>query len=127
MLFDLVMFVLVEVPLVSYVISPDKTADRVSRFQDFLTKNASRIVAVLALGFGIALIAKGIAAWRERRRLGRSRPTAGITAADLAGAVPGITSLGDHPLGREASPSEAKLRGRSGQPEQLDVLADLGY
>ena len=61
-LFNLIMFALVEVPLVSYAISPDKTADRVRRFQDLLTRNASRIVAVLALGFGIALVAKGIAA-----------------------------------------------------------------
>jgi hypothetical protein len=61
-LFNLVMFMLVEVPLVSYAISPDKTAGRVRRFQDRLTRNASRIVAVLALAFGIALVAKGIAA-----------------------------------------------------------------
>lgn len=61
-LFNLVMFALVEVPLVSYAISPEKTAERVRRFQDLLTSNASRIVAVLALAFGIALLAKGIAA-----------------------------------------------------------------
>jgi hypothetical protein len=61
-LFNLVMFALVEIPLASYLISPEKTAERVTRFQNLLTKNASRIVAVLALGFGTALIAKGIAA-----------------------------------------------------------------
>jgi hypothetical protein len=61
-LFNLIMFVLVEVPLVSYAISPDTTAERVRRFQSFLVRNAARIVAVLALGFGIALVAKGIAA-----------------------------------------------------------------
>ena len=61
-LFNLVMFALVEVPLVSYAISPAKTAERVRRFQNLLTSNASRIVAVLALAFGIALLAKGVAA-----------------------------------------------------------------
>ena len=61
-LFNLVMFVLVEVPLVSYAISPDRTAERVTRFQDFLNRNATTIVAVLAFAFGIALVAKGIAA-----------------------------------------------------------------
>ena len=60
-LFNLVMFVLVEVPLVSYAISPEKTAARVRRFQELLTTHAVRIVAVLALAFGIALLAKGIA------------------------------------------------------------------
>jgi hypothetical protein len=62
LLFNLVMFALVEVPLVSYAISPEKTAERVHRFQEFLTSNAARIVAVLALAFGLVLIAKGIAA-----------------------------------------------------------------
>ncbi len=61
-LFNLIMFAFAEVPLVSYVFSPDKTAARVARFQDFLTRNATRIVVVLALAFGVALTAKGIAA-----------------------------------------------------------------
>jgi hypothetical protein len=61
-LFNLVMFALVEVPLVSFLIAPEKTAERVLRFQTFLTRNAARIVAVLALAFGLVLIAKGIAA-----------------------------------------------------------------
>ena len=62
LLFNLVMFALVEVPLVSFAISPETTAARVKRFQDLLATNAARIVAVLALAFGLALIAKGIAA-----------------------------------------------------------------
>ena len=59
--FNLILFALVEVPLIGYILSPDKTAERVAHFQNFLTRNAFRIVAVLALGFGIALIAKGFA------------------------------------------------------------------
>jgi hypothetical protein len=61
-LFNLIMFAFAEVPLVSYLVSPEETAERVARFQDFLTRNAGTIVAVLALAFGIALTAKGIAA-----------------------------------------------------------------
>ena len=62
LVFNLVMFTFAEVPLVSYLFSPEKTAAGVARFQDFLTRNATRIVALLALVFGVALTAKGIAA-----------------------------------------------------------------
>lgn len=61
-LFNLVMFALVEIPLVSFAIAPQTTAARVRRFQDLLANNAARIVAVLALAFGLALMAKGISA-----------------------------------------------------------------
>jgi hypothetical protein len=47
-LFNLVMFALVEIPLVSYAIAPESTAERVQRFQKLLASNAARIVAVLA-------------------------------------------------------------------------------
>jgi hypothetical protein len=61
-LFNLVMFALVEIPLVSFAIAPQTTAERVRRFQDLLASNAARIVAVLALAFGLVLMAKGVAA-----------------------------------------------------------------
>ena len=60
-LFNAVMFVLAEVPTVGYMISPEQTAERVRRFQALLARNAARVVAVVAVGFGIALTAKGIA------------------------------------------------------------------
>jgi hypothetical protein len=58
--FNLIMFSFAEIPLLGYLISPEKTADLVGRFQAFLGRNATRIVAILALGFGAALIVKGI-------------------------------------------------------------------
>jgi Sap, sulfolipid-1-addressing protein len=61
-LFNLIMFAFAEVPLVSYLFSPERTAARVARFQDLLSSHATRIVTVLALVFGIVLTAKGIAA-----------------------------------------------------------------
>ena len=60
-LFNLIMFSLVEVPLVSFAVAPETTAERVQRFQGLLTRNAGRIVAVLALAVGLVLIVKGIA------------------------------------------------------------------
>ena len=62
LLFNLIMFTFAEVPLVSYWFSPEKTADRVARFQAFLTRNGGRLVALLALVFGVVLTVKGIAA-----------------------------------------------------------------
>jgi hypothetical protein len=61
-LFNLIMFTFAEVPLVGYLFSPAKTAAHVARFQDLLTSNATRVVALLALGLGIVLTVKGIAA-----------------------------------------------------------------
>jgi len=60
--FNLIMFSFTEIPLLGYLVAPDTTADRVRRFQGFLTRNAARIVALLALAFGAFLIVKGIAA-----------------------------------------------------------------
>jgi hypothetical protein len=56
------MFSFAEVPLLGYLVSPEKTAVRVAQFQAFLTRNAARIVAIVALGFGIVLIVKGVLA-----------------------------------------------------------------
>jgi hypothetical protein len=59
--FNLIMFAFTEIPLLGYLVAPEATADRVRRFQVFLTRNATRIVAVLALAAGIYLTAKGVA------------------------------------------------------------------
>jgi hypothetical protein len=61
-IFNLIMFSFVEIPLLGYIVSPEKTAELVGRFQAFLTRNAARIVAIVALGFGVALIVKGVLA-----------------------------------------------------------------
>jgi hypothetical protein len=60
--FNLIMFSFAEIPLLGYLVSPEKTAQLVGRFQAFLTRNAARIVAVVALGFGTVLIVKGVLA-----------------------------------------------------------------
>ena len=61
-LFNVVMFTLIEVPLVGYLLQPDQTAARVAAFNDWLGRNARNIVAILALAFGAYAIVSGVVA-----------------------------------------------------------------
>jgi Sap, sulfolipid-1-addressing protein len=61
-LFNVVMFTLIEVPLVGYLLQPDRTAARVAAFNDWLGRNARNIVAILALGIAVYAIVSGVAA-----------------------------------------------------------------
>jgi Sap, sulfolipid-1-addressing protein len=61
-LFNVVMFTLIEVPLVGYLLQPDQTATRVAAFNDWLGRNARNIVAILALAFAVYAIVSGVVA-----------------------------------------------------------------
>ena len=61
-LFNVIMFTLIEVPLVGYLLRPDQTAARVAAFNDWLGRNARNIVAILALGFGVYTMVSGVVA-----------------------------------------------------------------
>lgn len=60
--FSVVTYVVVEVPVVSYLVAPDITAGRVDAFSQWLKTNKIQVVAVLAGIVGIALIIKGLTA-----------------------------------------------------------------
>ena len=60
--FCLLMFMLIELPILSFVVAPEKTAVWANRFNAWLHANARRVVPVLALGVGIFLIVRGIVA-----------------------------------------------------------------
>ena len=62
MLFNVVMFTLIEVPLVGYLLRPDQTAARVAAFNDWLGRNARNIVTILALAFAVYAIVSGVVA-----------------------------------------------------------------
>lgn len=62
LLFNLVMFMFVEVPLVGYAIRPDATADAVTHVSAFLRRDGMRIVAIVLLAIGIGHISDGISA-----------------------------------------------------------------
>ena len=58
--FNLIMFVLIEVPLVAYLVAPERAAAAVSQFNTWLHANARRIGVVIAGGVGLYLAARGI-------------------------------------------------------------------
>jgi Sap, sulfolipid-1-addressing protein len=59
--FNLVMFTLVEVPLVWYTVSPDGAEAAVGRLDAWLRANSARVGAVVAGTIGIYLLARGVA------------------------------------------------------------------
>jgi len=58
--FNIVMLALLEIPLVGYTLSPDRTAVTVDRLSAWLSAKGGRIVGVLAGIVGIALVVRGV-------------------------------------------------------------------
>ena len=60
LLFSLVTFIVVEVPVVSYLVAPEGTADRVATFSTWLSAHKIQAIAALAAVVGIAMVVKGL-------------------------------------------------------------------
>ncbi|HEX7245986.1 MAG TPA: GAP family protein [Solirubrobacterales bacterium] len=58
--FNLIMFVLAEVPLLGYSFAPEATQTRVEQLNDWMARNARQIVIVIATTFGLYLVGRGI-------------------------------------------------------------------
>ncbi len=61
-LFNAIMFLLLEVPLVGYMVSPRTTAERVSSLSRWLNANGLRVMGILVGIVGVSLLVQGIAA-----------------------------------------------------------------
>jgi hypothetical protein len=59
-LFNLIMLMLVELPIIGFMFNPEKTDRWVGEFSKWLNSHGMTIVAVIAFGFGLSLIGKGI-------------------------------------------------------------------
>lgn len=62
LLFNAIMFLLLEVPLVGYLVRPETTAMRVGAMSRWLNANGLRITGWLVGLFGASLLAQGAAA-----------------------------------------------------------------
>ena len=58
--FNLVKFVLIEVPIVSYAVSPDRTAARVDRFSAWMKTNKMDVIAGVVAVISVVLIVRGV-------------------------------------------------------------------
>ena len=54
------MFILVEAPLIGYLISPEGTRAQVEHFQKWLGQHARVVAVTVALAIGVYLVTKGI-------------------------------------------------------------------
>jgi Sap, sulfolipid-1-addressing protein len=61
-LFNAIMFLLVEVPLIGYLLQPDATAERVASIATWLNANGLRVMGWPVGAVGIGLIVQGLAA-----------------------------------------------------------------
>ncbi len=62
LMFNLIMFLLLEIPLVGYLVQPETTAARVAALSAWLNANGLRVVGALVGVMGLSLLAQGIAA-----------------------------------------------------------------
>ena len=60
--FNLIMFVLIEVPLVAYLVAPERAAAAVRGFNAWLHANARQIGVIIAGGVGLYLVIRGVVA-----------------------------------------------------------------
>lgn len=61
-LFNVIMLALLEIPLLGYLLAPDRTPDVVKSFREWLSFRGGRIAVIASLVLGLALIARGISA-----------------------------------------------------------------
>jgi hypothetical protein len=59
--FNLIMFILAEVPLLGYSFAPEATQRRVEGLNDWMARHARQIVIAVATAIGLYLVARGIA------------------------------------------------------------------
>ena len=61
MIFNLVTFVLAEVPLLGYSFAPEATQTKVEAPNEWMARHARQIAIVVATTIGLYLVARGIA------------------------------------------------------------------
>ena len=57
---NLVMLILLEVPLIGYLVAPETTAERVKRFSGWLGRDGAKIALGLAVLVGLGLVGRGV-------------------------------------------------------------------
>jgi hypothetical protein len=62
LLFNAIMFVLIEVPLAGYLLRPERTAEKVAELALWLNRNGLRMMGALVALVGVSLVVQGLAA-----------------------------------------------------------------
>ncbi|HEY1590524.1 MAG TPA: GAP family protein [Solirubrobacteraceae bacterium] len=61
LVFNLVKLLLIEIPLLSYTLEPERTVNRVDRFTAWMKANRIEVIAAVVAVVGLVLIGRGIA------------------------------------------------------------------
>ena len=62
LLFNAIMFALLEVPLAGYLLRPERTAEHVAELAIWLNRNGLRVMGALVALVGASLVVQGLAA-----------------------------------------------------------------
>jgi len=103
--FNIVMFTLVELPIVGYLLAPDRTDAMVSALSGWLNRNGLRVVAAIALAGGGGLVWNGIQGLLEPQ-------------------VQASANLGSPPASSSASYSASSLASSSRPGKKRQTSAD---
>ncbi len=57
--FNVMLLILLEIPLVGYLVAPERTVGEVQRFRTWLTQSSRRIAVIGAAGIGVILLVRG--------------------------------------------------------------------
>ena len=106
--FNLVMFTLVELPIVGYLLAPDRTDAMVSRLSAWLNRNGLRVVAAIAVVGGAGLVWNGVE--------GLVDPPAQAPASSLPPPPPSSSSFAYSPSSLASSSRAGKNRQTSADP-----------
>jgi hypothetical protein len=63
LMFNVIMLVLVEVPIIGFMVDPESTDRKVEALAKWLNRNGIKIVAGIALAAGVSMIYKGVNDW----------------------------------------------------------------
>jgi hypothetical protein len=58
--FTIAKFLLIELPIISYQVEPDRTAARVDRFSSWMRANKLAVIWAVVAIFGLVLVGRGI-------------------------------------------------------------------
>jgi hypothetical protein len=61
--FNVIMLLLLELPLLGYILRPDATAAAIGRFTGWLSRSGGRTALIVATAFGALLVARGVINW----------------------------------------------------------------
>jgi len=86
-MFNLIMLILVEVPMIGFLVDPEVTDRKVEALAKWLNRNGIKIVACIALVWGVSMIYKGISDWGHWQKPASTHAGLSVPSSALYSAI----------------------------------------